>query len=646
MIFLSFMRRIFVAISVLLLLTFIPSTDADSSDYVRISDVLPTTSYEGVGITNFGSDDVDLSEYTIEDGEGKISFNESLILQHHTTLFILKSEPDAMLADVNYLIYGTNGVECTSFALNDSGDDIRLCHDGVIIDAFLYGNVENKLENGWNGENFQNIGKGKLAHRSSITDTDSSDDWVLTIPGKRNFSQPDTFDAIVSPFTFPESKGVPVMNELCKAKESIILSAYMINHSSVISVLIDALERDVSVRILVEGSPVGGINDSEITALCTLSEKGAEVKALKSSDGYKRFDYNHSKYAVIDGRTTIITSENWMMSSFESNRGWGVVIRSEDCANFFTEVFDCDFINECDTVIFSDLYDVISKKYDAYSPLEYDIQEYECEVIPVLSPDYSWDAMRSFITGAEERIFSEQLEVSTTWTEGTDNPLIWMSESEADSRLIVNTTYSEIPDVSNLNIVSRTNDDIFIHNKGVIVDNKTWVGSVNWVDTSFNNNREVAVIIDSKEISDYFAEYFIEDWGSEDTEPISIDVVIDDNITSGRPFLLDATGTFAPDDAEYKWNIDGESEKIGKKIILTLPSGNHIIRLTVISGEYVSEKICELSVHDEGFDITDFIPLKYIPIIAICVIILLSYAVVSLRKGSDDHPQLRRRRFR
>lgn len=52
-----------------------------------------------------------------------------------------------------------------------------------------------------------------------------------------------------------------------------------------------------------------------------------------------------------------------------------------------------------------------------------------------------------------------------------------------------------------------------LHNKGMIIDGKkTLISSINWVENSIKNNREVAVLIDSPDVANYYAKIFDIDW--------------------------------------------------------------------------------------------------------------------------------------
>jgi phosphatidylserine/phosphatidylglycerophosphate/cardiolipin synthase-like enzyme len=62
-----------------------------------------------------------------------------------------------------------------------------------------------------------------------------------------------------------------------------------------------------------------------------------------------------------------------------------------------------------------------------------------------------------------------------------------------------------------------------VHNKGVIVDNKSvLISSINWNENSFTNNREVGVIITHPSIAQYYCQIFLADWNLSDPFAITI----------------------------------------------------------------------------------------------------------------------------
>ena len=622
-------------------------TATEGSD-ILITSVIPTGGSEGVALTNYSVNDVDLTDYYLTDGEGTISF-DGITLRSHSTLFILSGEPESWMQVESYVING-NGVSFDRFILNDNGDDIHLKYKDRTLDSFYYGNTE--VSEGWNGDVYPKISKKHIAVRCSVFDTDSSSDWRTIVPGRTEYDAlEDGYDAMISPVVFPDSKGQVILQTIAGTEHRIDISIYLLTHRDIIGILNGLLINGVEVNILIEGSPVGGMPQNEKELLSVLKNNGADIRVISSVDGYKRYSYLHTKYAVIDGEYTIITSENWTSSSFEGNRGWGAIIRSQDVASYYESVFNGDFNGKYDISEFESINKLTS--VSNYYPTTYaeNLQWFPAEVYPVLSPDNSWSQMRSLLTGSEEYIFIEQLDVSYDWISDDDNPLQWMINSDTEIRIIMDGSYDSPDDedekdsyalmeaLNDIDIPVLISEDITVHNKGVITDNKVWIGSVNWTDNSFRNNREAAVILVSEDVSAYFKEQFLLFWNSLDIADDGLTVAYPDTISSGHVFLMNVPSSM--EGKNIKWIIDDSIERTGTKIALELSEGSHII--TVIDEDDGLTTTVELHVGSAG----TFWDLPYGYYVAFIILICLAIVkTIKLFRRRHNDKGVQARRFR
>lgn len=637
------------------------ASDADGDCFLRISAVYPCNAFEGFALINYGPP-VDLIDYHVSDGEGNVTFSEHYVLDTCCTVYVFKSEPAEWFSfEGGCLIVGTNGVSAKGFALNDSGDDIYLMRGDTVIDSFVYGSGTAKF-GGWNGDAFQKISKKNVAVRKPFADTDSAADWALKVPGRTSVQQSDVFDAEVVPFVFPDSAGEPVIQAIQRTEERIDISVYMLSHPDIVSSLMSLLKTGRTVRILAEGSPAGGISEEEIKAFRTLSEAGADVRLMSQIDGFRRYPYLHCKYAVIDDGTVIITSENWLEQSFQSNRGWGAIIMSEGCARYMEDIFESDF--DCgskDIRTFDSLYPTSKRgSYPAPKRIDTVYESYRARVSMSVSPDNSMDSMKEFLSGVSERIYSEQLEVQYYWAFGNDNPVSWMldaSKTGADCRLMVDTTFDDQNDddyedgygviewLTGTSLYAKSSDfPGLTHNKGVIADDAVWVGSVNWTDNSFCQNRECAAVIVSEGISDFYAGYFLKDWGTMYSGRTVLRISGGDDAHSGETFILDASGSTVADGSEFSWDTDGDgiADRFGPRVAVELPPGIHRVTLFADDGDTVSAESKDIFVTPASE--TANIPAKYIPLIAICLFAVCAKAVHAFRgRGRDDKGHVRKR---
>jgi len=132
-----------------------------------------------------------------------------------------------------------------------------------------------------------------------------------------------TESATVRPFVLPDSPEIPV-EPLRAADDRLFLAGYTLGSERVADLLVATADRGVDVRVLVEGSPVGGFSARSARLLDRIVAAGVEVRVLDGNP--ERFRFHHAKYAVADDRAIVLT-ENWKASGTggRTNRGWGVV---------------------------------------------------------------------------------------------------------------------------------------------------------------------------------------------------------------------------------------------------------------------------------------------------------------------------------
>ena len=639
----------------ILLLAIVPFIASDSDGNLEFDMVCPTGT-EGFSIINPTHESIDLKGWSVSDGEGKVSFNESMILRPKGTVTIVSDVPEDWMQLDDHVRYGESGVVNDRLNLNDKGDELYLLDaEGDMTHSFCYGDSTDPNP-------FQKIPKGHVALRNHAYGyPDETDEWILHVPGRTLYHFQRTYeDCEVLPFSFPESNGDEILAQIQDAKDTIRISIYTFDNKRVASALRDALERGVKVRMLVEGQPAGGVDSEQTRVLTALWRLGADIEVIHTQDSYKRYQYVHSKYAVIDDSTTIVTSENWTDSAFGNNRGWGVCVFDKGCAEYLSEVFDSDFTDKGDLTDFREMY-ATSLPYvlEPYERIERGFTTYIADVSPIVCPDYSYKSLKNFIQSAEYRIYSQQLNVQYDWTEGDDNPLQWMRSlglEGVDSRLIVDVTYDSPDDDENedgygLYTIYRDDPSIqvryfhrdisgLMHNKGIIVDDMVWIGSMNWTDNSITSNREMSVIVRSEEISGMYADLFIHDWGMEFDGIVDI-VIETSDVEFGESVTLDASGSSVPFGSEFRWDLDndGEYERTGTSVDwrfyddceCTLrvidPDGNvHDRRFNITLGEGI----------DDGQSVTEGYllegPVKYVPLI----VIVLGIVLLRKLKGRID----------
>ncbi len=616
------------------------------SPVLLITEVSPSD--EGVTVRNVCASPVDLGGWSLSDGEGSLFFGKGTVLAPGERLTVVAEKGKNWFCSRSGTIQTDDRSLSRSgrFILADSGDDLVLRSGASVADQVCWGSSSGA--EGWTGGPVR-ISSASYIARTSETDTDSSDDWTTTRAGWTNLRFPGTsaFEATVTPFSFPESGGAPVYAALESASLSADISMYQMSCPNVAALLALLCERGVRVRILVEAEPLGIDISKELALLKYVEDRGAEVRLINFGDLPQRFVYVHNKYAVVDGEKVVITSENWTSGNMgygEGNRGWGAVVEGEEYAGYMGRVFENDFDTVWgDTLDLGDAYPGLKGHPGTltYSPPDVpDMRSYEAFVSPVLSPDNSFRTLRSFIGSAEYRVYAEEMDLGGSMrTVSGDTPVSWMAAAAdrgLDVRFILDASRSGDDAVSAVNMINETTGvsaiavdggDGFslIHNKGLVVDGSVWIGSVNWTGTSFNSNRETAVIVTSDGVASFFSELFLSDFGvsaddlEEDGPSLTAELV---RGKGGYAAVLRASGPYG---STFVWTMDGQERTTDTPAtVFRVSSGPHKSTVRIEGTDAYGEVSFEVPSENGG---------GYIIYLSATVILLIGAAVAFYRDG-------------
>ncbi|MBU1940700.1 MAG: lamin tail domain-containing protein, partial [Candidatus Thermoplasmatota archaeon] len=433
----------------------------------------------------------------------------------------------------------------------------------ITIDLVCYGTTNILNTTWWIDGPLPLLGTGRILKRVLINnlplDTNSSCDWnhnrIYKI-GQSTFTPAEyTFYGSVTPFVSPDCSHRTLIQEIAQAQHTIYLNMYEFTSPTLFQALLEALHRNISIKIFMEGSPIGGIDEREQYILMKLHYAGAQIRFIVSDASkkiYARYPFNHAKYLILDNATVIVESCNWVKTGVPSdpsfgNREWGIVIHNIQIAEYFNAVFAHDYnpfcVDSC-SIASKDFQLSDSFMLDTSAPQGnyvpcFNNTKYQGNftIIPIFSPDTSNSSICQLIDSAHECIYVQQLYIYPNWTDG-QNPfvsrLIEKAKEGLDIRVILN--YNPVYEPSNekINLTKKqltkygikvkylyTNWSIFTnsHTKGMIVDNTTvLISSINWNENSVLNNREAGLIVENPDVATYFAEVFFHDW--ELSEPI------------------------------------------------------------------------------------------------------------------------------
>jgi phosphatidylserine/phosphatidylglycerophosphate/cardiolipin synthase-like enzyme len=115
--------------------------------------------------------------------------------------------------------------------------------------------------------------------------------------------------------------------------------------SPLVSALESCLRRGGSARLLLDSSwynvPSNGAVVDSLRENGTFAGMDGEFGLLDSASPIATL---HNKGVIIDGRTALVSSNNWVHASFARNRELGVLIDSVEVADYFGAIFESDWV--------------------------------------------------------------------------------------------------------------------------------------------------------------------------------------------------------------------------------------------------------------------------------------------------------------
>ncbi|ARS88606.1 hypothetical protein B1756_01755 [Natrarchaeobaculum aegyptiacum] len=505
-----------------------PTTHGNVGEYVAL-EVPPETS---------------LANWTITDGHTTARFPNETV--SGTVAATTDAEETSRLTD-----HSTVELEGT-IRLAADGDDIDVRDgDGESIDAVAYDDAP--LAERWHRlEAVEDVETGAAA----TVDPHEQGVWVPQDGTCVPVSSADAGEATA--FVLPDSPSIP-RETIRDADDRLLLGGYTITAETVADDLIAAADRGVEVAVLLESGPVGGTPETSEPVLERLVDAGVEVRALGGEGA--RYRFHHPKYAVADD-TVLVTSENWKPGGVggQSSRGWGVRVTDEALAEDLAAVFHADFDGWdtrsgdefLETATFVEEQgnappwedDAADRREDRQFPTEHDAATVSVEQVDLLvAPDNAEQATLEYIAGADDEILVKQASIAPDATvlaetveaarRGVDVRILldstWYHEDENDAlRADLERTADREDLPLEVALVEETDRFEKIHAKGVIVDREVaLVGSANWNQNAFENNREVLLAVHGEEPATFYADVFEADWDGEgEPSPWSIPVTL------------------------------------------------------------------------------------------------------------------------
>ena len=179
----------------------------------------------------------------------------------------------------------------------------------------------------------------------------------------------------------PDNSRELLFSAIASARSEILINIYQFDRKDLTDLLISKIQSGLTLRILIEGEPVGKISSGGKKVIASLldamdkqlSQKNRIYLMTKGQNNAKRrFAFNHAKYVIVDRMHTYIASENFTGSGTPDagtigNRGWQTVISDRDFATKMTELF-----NEDASLRYGDVQDLTGDEADFDSDYDHD----------------------------------------------------------------------------------------------------------------------------------------------------------------------------------------------------------------------------------------------------------------------------------
>ncbi len=308
---------------------------------------------------------------------------------------------------------------------------------------------------------------------------------------EKSFPPPLACGDVCSLIIEPNDGITPVRSLLQHAVKSIDLVMYELQDKSIEADLISARSRGVAVRVLLSPGYEGEPSIINQAAYGTLREHGVSVRW--SPD---HFALTHEKSVVIDDTTAIIMSFNLVPKYYPTGRDFGIVDHDSQDVAAMENAFEGDWQGSVvaasagrDLVWSPGSRNAITALIDAaQSSLDiYNEEMADDGIIAAL--------IRAALRGVAVRI---DMTYAPDW-KAAFNKLIG---AQATVR-----TYGK-------------NAPLYIHAKMIIADNdRAFIGSENFSETSLDENRELGIIISRPDIIQSLRATFDADWAGAAPEP-------------------------------------------------------------------------------------------------------------------------------
>ncbi|AAV46368.1 phospholipase D [Haloarcula marismortui ATCC 43049] len=444
----------------------------------------------------------DIGQYAVTDGDGTAGVPNTTARGR----VVLSMAPNRTRKLTDWPVVGLDG----HLALANGGERIQLQRGNRTVDAVRYtDSVEGEL----------GVINGSVVRWQSLGATDRP---VIRAAGGE-----------VRAFALPDASAAPI-RPIRNADKRVFLAGYTLSSARVADALIAAQRRGATVRVLLEGEPVGSRTAAEASTLDRLAEAGVSVRVMTGPRA--RYRYHHAKYAVADGQAVVLT-ENWKPAGTggNSSRGWGVVTAQPRVVDGLNQTFQSD-TGWQDSERWGEYRQ--GRQFERAEPATGTYPtEFQAESVVVqrtdllVTPDNAQGELVATIDDANDSIDVIQPTVGD-WNSPLLRALRRAASRGVEVRLLLSDAwyvreentqtaqrFREWADRNDAPLTAKVAapDGRYekIHAKGAVIDDKrAVVGSLNWNEQAATANREVVLVLHGSDAADYFGAVFDADWGA------------------------------------------------------------------------------------------------------------------------------------
>jgi cardiolipin synthase len=565
---------------------------------------------EAVALRNVSDQPVDVGGWQVSDGAVTAVLPANTFIPAHSLIWLTNDAaafrrqfghlPDLAKTPGGLPIPALIGA-WPGFANN--GDEALLVNAaGILVDTLVYEGGDTG-QAGWLGTAAQPYAgsglavSGQILYRmrdqrtgQPVPDTDTAADWAQSTTDVVNgrkvrypgwdldeffFTTQVTETAVITLAIAPDNAYEAIARQIDHAQSSIHIQTLTIESIAISEALVRAAQRGVSVTLLLEGGPAGGLTDQE-KYICQQIEQATGACWFMINDTaahiYDRYSFMHAKFMLLDDQWAIISSQNLSPDSLpdddKSDGTWGRrgVVLITDAPTVVQHIqsllaYDGDPAHHADIARWMPTADWLPPPgfvpITVTGGITYAVRfpeptaftgEFPLEIVQ--SPENSLrdvDGLLGLVNraGQGDKVWVEQLYERPYWgptasgTPSTDpNPrleaYIAAARRGADVRLLLDSYFDDNSSPTSndatcnyVNNLAATEHlwlscalgnptGLGIHNKMVLVEvngrGYVHVGSLNGSEQSHKDNRELALQIQSDALFALLSDMFIHDW--------------------------------------------------------------------------------------------------------------------------------------